>query len=134
MNSFLVLFLRTYIAWNVNVNKKQGGKQQGVFNVQMSAVLMHNFLYHDGERICCCVVVIEVSSDNMETISPTINTVEIASVDGSIDKRPWGIYVPPAIEIAEDHDSAKNDDGRACLLYTSPSPRDLSTARMPSSA
>ena len=34
-----------------------------------------------------------------------------------------------------------NDDGRAnsplaegCLLYTSPSPRDLSTSRMPSSA
>ena len=24
--------------------------------------------------------------------------------------------------------------GRACLLYTSPSPRDLSTSRMPSSA
>ena len=26
------------------------------------------------------------------------------------------------------------DDSRACLLYTSPSPRDLSTSRMPSSA
>ena len=25
-------------------------------------------------------------------------------------------------------------DGEACLLYTSPSPRDLSTSRMPSSA
>ena len=25
-------------------------------------------------------------------------------------------------------------DGRSCLLYTSPSPRDLSTSRMPSSA
>ena len=36
-----------------------------------------------------------------------------------------------------DHDAAQNlriqlDD--ACLLYTSPSPRDLSTSRMPSSA
>ena len=32
----------------------------------------------------------------------------------------------------------KNDDGSGmnvvCLLYTSPSPRDLSTSRMPSSA
>ena len=27
-----------------------------------------------------------------------------------------------------------NDDIEACLLYTSPSPRDLSTSRMPSSA
>ena len=29
---------------------------------------------------------------------------------------------------------AKAADGPACLLYTSPSPRDLSTSRMPSSA
>ena len=28
----------------------------------------------------------------------------------------------------------KNDGGIDCLLYTSPSPRDLSTSRMPSSA
>ena len=28
----------------------------------------------------------------------------------------------------------KNDDLKHCLLYTSPSPRDLSTSRMPSSA
>ena len=27
-----------------------------------------------------------------------------------------------------------NDDKNTCLLYTSPSPRDLSTSRMPSSA
>ena len=30
--------------------------------------------------------------------------------------------------------SAKRFVGRSCLLYTSPSPRDLSTSRMPSSA
>ena len=28
----------------------------------------------------------------------------------------------------------KEEDFRGCLLYTSPSPRDLSTSRMPSSA
>ena len=27
-----------------------------------------------------------------------------------------------------------DDKGKVCLLYTSPSPRDLSTSRMPSSA
>ena len=27
-----------------------------------------------------------------------------------------------------------SEDGKTCLLYTSPSPRDLSTSRMPSSA
>ena len=31
-------------------------------------------------------------------------------------------------------DDPINPDPRACLLYTSPSPRDLSTSRMPSSA
>ena len=41
--------------------------------------------------------------------------------------------------IAELHDAAgklgQDDDVRVvCLLYTSPSPRDLSTSRMPSSA
>ena len=31
-------------------------------------------------------------------------------------------------------DKSKQDDDLNCLLYTSPSPRDLSTSRMPSSA
>ena len=30
--------------------------------------------------------------------------------------------------------SKRPEQSRACLLYTSPSPRDLSTSRMPSSA
>ncbi len=49
----------------------------------------------------------------MKKSSPTINAGQIASVDDSIDRLPWGIYVPPAIEIAEDQDIVKNDDGRA---------------------
>ena len=35
-------------------------------------------------------------------------------------------------ELAEQH--SKSDTFITCLLYTSPSPRDLSTSRMPSSA
>jgi len=31
-------------------------------------------------------------------------------------------------------DASPSSEGKACLLYTSPSPRDLSTSRMPSSA
>ena len=31
-------------------------------------------------------------------------------------------------------DTPENENVDACLLYTSPSPRDLSTSRMPSSA
>ena len=34
----------------------------------------------------------------------------------------------------DSHESAYMEGQRSCLLYTSPSPRDLSTSRMPSSA
>ena len=40
----------------------------------------------------------------------------------------------PAPEPALDAKVPENSDMRGCLLYTSPSPRDLSTSRMPSSA
>ena len=37
--------------------------------------------------------------------------------------------------VVDDKASAgQNDNAGSCLLYTSPSPRDLSTSRMPSSA
>ena len=42
----------------------------------------------------------------------------------------WG----PADEDGDNNVSAEEDFYYACLLYTSPSPRDLSTSRMPSSA
>ena len=37
-------------------------------------------------------------------------------------------------EIGVEHSFVTFNDGNNCLLYTSPSPRDLSTSRMPSSA
>ena len=46
-----------------------------------------------------------------------------------------GVWVPGAGEIIVDIDRRnKISSISACLLYTSPSPRDLSTSRMPSSA
>ena len=41
---------------------------------------------------------------------------------------------PPMIELLEKDIQLWLDKRRPCLLYTSPSPRDLSTSRMPSSA
>ena len=49
-------------------------------------------------------------------------------VHRSIAVRPW---VPVGFNIVE---MQIGDSFTACLLYTSPSPRDLSTSRMPSSA
>ena len=47
--------------------------------------------------------------------------------------------VPQILPLDEEDDDVLicddlDDDGVLCLLYTSPSPRDLSTSRMPSSA
>ena len=39
-----------------------------------------------------------------------------------------------ASSIIEDIKMSVSEEGIGCLLYTSPSPRDLSTSRMPSSA
>ena len=38
------------------------------------------------------------------------------------------------IQYFKDDATAFNNQKKTCLLYTSPSPRDLSTSRMPSSA
>ena len=48
----------------------------------------------------------------------------------------WGIYPPYDFrpEIFDDVDFIHISHIHPCLLYTSPSPRDLSTSRMPSSA
>ena len=59
-----------------------------------------------------CVVANRLSED-------TKNTVAIFEAGGSSDI--WKVKMPLALLYT-------------CLLYTSPSPRDLSTSRMPSSA
>ena len=53
----------------------------------------------------------------------------ILEAAGACDPRPAGTTSKPPVREA---DGAHSSDG--CLLYTSPSPRDLSTSRMPSSA
>ena len=57
----------------------------------------------------------EQASNNFEKIIPKDENIS------------WQVYVPETY-------SADAPAGIICLLYTSPSPRDLSTSRMPSSA
>ena len=45
-----------------------------------------------------------------------------------------GAPISPSMSDADTHAHLENAFLNACLLYTSPSPRDLSTSRMPSSA
>ena len=53
----------------------------------------------------------------------------IKEVDGK-----WTLYASDAQNLSKDDSATKHDEACNCLLYTSPSPRDLSTSRMPSSA
>ena len=58
----------------------------------------------------------------------------VSAMNGAVAKQ---VVIEPRLggkvyEIA--HDDTRHDWGSVCLLYTSPSPRDLSTSRMPSSA
>ena len=46
----------------------------------------------------------------------------------------YGQYIQRENVIQVQADLTKLDEVNTCLLYTSPSPRDLSTSRMPSSA
>ncbi len=61
------------------------------------------------------------------------STVIILSEDGSIVKD-WTTYHIVSKAYLTPKISSKFIDMYSCLLYTSPSPRDLSTSRMPSSA
>ena len=46
----------------------------------------------------------------------------------------YGEILPPLVKKAIGNFFSNQSDVMSCLLYTSPSPRDLSTSRMPSSA
>ena len=70
-------------------------------------------------------VTVTISSVNDDVIDGTQSVTITASADGFIGDS-------NVINITDVDDL--DGDGIACLLYTSPSPRDLSTSRMPSSA
>ena len=78
-------------------------------------------------------VLVIAEHDNASVKDATHKTVTAASqIGGDVDILVAGKGIKNAVAQA-----AKIDGVRAvigCLLYTSPSPRDLSTSRMPSSA
>ena len=61
------------------------------------------------------------------------------NIDGEVVVIDLGIHLENYIKLTEDEDLVKIDakklmEAGACLLYTSPSPRDRQKSRMPSSA
>ena len=65
------------------------------------------------------------NAPEVNVVPPVINSVVMESAEG--------VWTSPASYLSATV-FATSDDDLACLLYTSPSPRDLSTSRMPSSA
>ena len=70
---------------------------------------------------------ISLKSDAEETLADT-DTEDDSSEDDSSDDNTI------ESELLSEDEAVEEADGDDCLLYTSPSPRDLSTSRMPSSA
>ena len=82
------------------------------------------------------VVILEkkISVDLMQQIAFENNLSETAFIN--ISKTPFEIrWFTPTVEVDLcGHATLASAKALFCLLYTSPSPRDLSTSRMPSSA
>ena len=75
--------------------------------------------------LCVCIQGVTSLSFRTQATAPCIMLVVVVLVGGAgIDFFTRRFVVPKAL----------TTNGRFCLLYTSPSPRDLSTSRMPSSA
>ena len=60
--------------------------------------------------------------------------VEIPDITSSPGVVPTAVWFEEPSEILKIGISALKMEGNSCLLYTSPSPRDISGSRMPSSA
>ena len=59
-----------------------------------------------------------------------INMADVLTISESSDVHMISMFQ----QFVQDSDKMKKGEPKICLLYTSPSPRDLSTSRMPSSA
>ena len=69
--------------------------------------------------------------------SYSIQVSDVQKFAGSFDKlmkSSWGTSFPGVVTLGHYAFNGYDDASHACLLYTSPSPRDISGSRMPSSA
>ena len=74
-----------------------------------------------------------IAEDMEAIIRQLTNTTELDAKKESLQVE-MGIVSERIRQVVSQNASAALDQEEYCLLYTSPSPRDLSTSRMPSSA
>ena len=91
-----------------------------------------NLKYQTGKDNISVLKDINLTTKKKETISIV---GESGSGKTSLIMLIGGLERPTSGKIYfQDHEITKLSEDEVCLLYTSPSPRDLSTSRMPSSA
>ena len=76
------------------------------------------------------------SNNAAADVQEVVNPYDL-SVIGSVDTVDWKTvdqYLDAGFNLFRNRNNWLPSYQRICLLYTSPSPRDLSTSRMPSSA
>ena len=88
---------------------------------------IHSMVTNDGN--------IELSIKTSEIPTPSADEVIIKVEAAPINPSDLGLLLSFAADISSISTTGSGDETvTTCLLYTSPSPRDLSTSRMPSSA
>ena len=95
--------------------------------IEEVCALLKSLLKDDANQIIFCTGRVE---DYREKTIEQINKILKGSKNIDIDSC---LYMKPKGDYRKDF-MVKRDLYKSCLLYTSPSPRDLSTSRMPSSA
>ena len=96
-----------------------------VLGESITEATVSKWLKNQGEKVEADEPIVELETDkvNLEVPSPVSGVLDsINSKDGSV------------VEVGAVLGSVSESSTNTCLLYTSPSPRDLSTSRMPSSA
>ena len=89
-----------------------------------------------GQRVICIdgnLTVVDIGDDKMQHLALVILSIPLGTDEMQLFRRILKLIEVDQIRIM----ITKRFRGRqeyVCLLYTSPSPRDLSTSRMPSSA
>ena len=100
-------------------------KSSGILTEKVDVLNALKTLSTVWEYLAKTLANIEVPSDRIKT-----KFVRIANYANSSAKEIYAV----AEQAFQDRQGKTSDQSQACLLYTSPSPRDLSTSRMPSSA
>ena len=73
--------------------------------------------------------IVKVASGGLQTVF-----IDLGSADGLTNNRTFAVYDSRVTNFKKDEHKAMIEVTRVCLLYTSPSPRDRTRSRMPSSA